>query len=66
VAPQKLWEMATIHGARALGVEEVVGSLKAGKAADFVVFPAEAPDPLTNILENQIQAKQLWIGGAAV
>jgi cytosine/adenosine deaminase-related metal-dependent hydrolase len=64
VEPQKLWEMATIKGAIALRVEKVVGSLTAGKLADFVVFPAQGPDPLTTILEDHIEAGDLWIGGS--
>ncbi|HEV8292583.1 MAG TPA: amidohydrolase family protein, partial [Tepidisphaeraceae bacterium] len=62
--PQKLWEMATIKGAVALGVEKVLGSLTPGKLADFVIFPAHGPDPLTTILKEQLEPKQLWIGGS--
>ena len=62
--PQKLWEMATMKGAIALGVEKAVGSLAAGKLADFVVFPAEGPDPLRAILESQMEGTGLWIGGS--
>jgi cytosine/adenosine deaminase-related metal-dependent hydrolase len=59
-----IWEMATMRGARALGVEKFVGSLSAGKVADFVVFETKANDPLRTILEDQIEPKELWIGGS--
>ena len=66
VEAQRLWEMATIKGARALRVDAAVGSLSAGKLADFVVFGAEGKEPLKDILENRIEPVRLWIGGVAV
>jgi cytosine/adenosine deaminase-related metal-dependent hydrolase len=41
-------EMATIHGARALGMQDEVGSLAVGKRADLVVHRIDRPVPLTD------------------
>ncbi len=43
-------ESATLHGARFLGLEDEIGSLKAGKVADFVVLNG---NPLEDIRETR-------------
>ena len=49
-----LWEMITTRGATAIQQADNIGSLTAGKLADFVVFPASTDDPLKEILEEKV------------
>ncbi len=49
---EHLWEMATVNGARALGLSGEAGELRVGAAADFVVFPTSGDEPLKEILES--------------
>lgn len=42
------WEMATVHGARAVGMESEVGSLAVGYRADIVIHRHDRPGPFTD------------------
>lgn len=54
--PEDMLEMATIHGARAMGLSDEIGSLEVGKKADIVLIDANRPhfapmlDPLGNLV----------------
>ena len=64
-------EMATINGAKALGIEKETGSLEIGKAADVVAIdlsPLETQpvyDPVSQIVYavNRQQVSDVWIAG---
>jgi 5-methylthioadenosine/S-adenosylhomocysteine deaminase len=51
-------EMATIQGARALGLEELTGSLEAGKKADLIVIDTNKPHltPMYNAVSHLVYA----------
>jgi 5-methylthioadenosine/S-adenosylhomocysteine deaminase len=51
-------EMATIEGARALHMENEIGSLEAGKKADFVVLSLNAPNavPMYDVYSQIVYA----------
>jgi 5-methylthioadenosine/S-adenosylhomocysteine deaminase len=54
LAPEDVLTMATVHGARSVGLADRAGSLEAGKWADVVVENAESPEmhPLTSRIRN--------------
>lgn len=58
--PRHALEMATLAGARAMGLENDLGSLTVGKKADLVVLDFRRPHltPLTNALGNLVHVAQ--------
>ncbi|MEM5778144.1 MAG: amidohydrolase [Candidatus Aenigmatarchaeota archaeon] len=60
VNAEKALEMATINGARALGLEEKIGSIEEGKLADIILLDFKKPHltPLHNIYSHLVYAAQ--------
>lgn len=71
VPPEVALEMATLHGARCLGMEDEIGSLEPGKRADLVVFSTEHPEwrpmlhPVQNLVLNATDRsiESVWVDG---
>ncbi|HMB01343.1 MAG TPA: amidohydrolase family protein [Spirochaetota bacterium] len=53
--PALVFDMVTLNGARAYKLDQEIGSIKAGKSADFVILKNRAhTDPYTNLLQADL------------
>jgi len=70
MSAEKVFEMATIDGARSIGLEKEIGSLEAGKKADLIFFdPLASPKavPMHNPVSTLVYSSSLQnIVGAMV
>jgi 5-methylthioadenosine/S-adenosylhomocysteine deaminase len=68
---REMIEMATINGARALGMSDIIGSIEVGKKADIIAIDFSdlntqpVYDPVTQVVYalNSRQVSHVWING---
>jgi len=73
MSAREAWEMGTIGGARALRMDDVIGSLDVGKQADVVVFDGSGPtlanvhDPYQAVVfvAGSREVAEVWVAGEA-
>jgi len=57
-------QMITTHPARALAVDNLIGSLQPVRKADITVVRQRGPEPGTSLLANRLaDVEMVWIGG---
>ncbi len=64
-------EMATINGAKAMGLEKVIGSIEVGKYADMIAvdlehfFTQPVYNPISHLVYavNRMQVSDVWVAG---
>lgn len=63
LAPSDLWRMATVNGARALGVEDSIGRLEAGFTADVALFSGSSSNPYQRVIDGHTDDVRLVLRG---
>lgn len=71
VSAEKVLKMATMNGAKALGIDSITGSLTPGKAADFIAIDLEQIEtqpvyhPVSQIVyaASRNQVTDVWVAG---
>jgi len=74
ITAEKIFEMATIDGARAIGMEKEIGSIEAGKKADLVVlrfdnfFATPLHNPISALVYSALgnEPERVYIDGRVV
>lgn len=74
VSAEKVLKMATLNGAKALGIDHLTGSLEKGKAADFIVVDLSHIEtqpvyhPLSQIIysTSRTQISDVWSAGRQI
>jgi 5-methylthioadenosine/S-adenosylhomocysteine deaminase len=72
--PEDVLRMATIDGARAMGLDDRIGSIEVGKQADLVVMDFRRPhlvpciDPVGNLVHTAQgrDVEHVWVDGVQV
>lgn len=63
IPAQTVWEMATTRAARAVGMQDQVGSITRGKRADLAAFHVKGDVPLEELLCEENLPAAVWIDG---
>jgi len=71
LSAENVLKMATIHGAKALGIDHITGSLEKGKAADFAAIDMDYIEtqplyhPISQIVyaASRQQVDHVWVAG---